>query len=123
MKKYVQKNDWEATGDVFVQYHTMSEITPDSEMVWDVGVPVRWADKVNDPFLLQHPPYRLMACATWIGDPQNIPESVWYGFALNFTMNGYLAAGYPREVYKDAAGHGPVPPRGTRSGWGGTVRR
>jgi hypothetical protein len=102
LKKTIKQEDLETTGDPFVQYHTMPEITPDSEMVWDVGIPIRWADFVNDPFKVEKSHGRLTACMTWTGDPHQVPDAIWFSFTLNFTMNGYLVAGYPREVYKEA---------------------
>jgi beta-lactamase regulating signal transducer with metallopeptidase domain/effector-binding domain-containing protein len=100
LKRYVEENRIETLGDVFVQYHNNIEVTPEKDLMWDVGVPIKGDVRTADPFRTEWRHGRLLACAGYEGDRHNLPVSFWLSYELNFTMNGYQVSGYPREVFR-----------------------
>ncbi|HEX9934301.1 MAG TPA: GyrI-like domain-containing protein, partial [bacterium] len=98
LKRYVVENKIETLGDVFVQYHTSPEFTPEKDLVWEVGVPIKEDVRAVGPFRTEWRRGRLLACTNFEGDHLNIPVEFWWSYALNFTMSGYQASGYPRKV-------------------------
>jgi effector-binding domain-containing protein len=99
--QYAEKMKIKTLGDVFIQYHMSPEITPEKDLVWDVGVPIQGDVKVSDPYRIDWKPGRQWACAYYEGNHLDIPIPFWTSYALNFTMNGYRAAAYPRKVFRE----------------------
>jgi beta-lactamase regulating signal transducer with metallopeptidase domain len=98
LKSYVKETKIETLGDVFVQYHNTSELTPEKDLTWEVGVPVKEDVRTTGPFRTEWRRGRLLACTNYEGNHPDIPLEFWWSYALNFTMSGYLAADYPRKV-------------------------
>jgi beta-lactamase regulating signal transducer with metallopeptidase domain/DNA gyrase inhibitor GyrI len=101
LMQYVEKMKIKTLDDVFIQYHMSPEITPEKDLVWDVGVPIQGDVKVSDPYRIEWKPGRQWVCAYYEGDHLDIPVPFWMSYALNFTMNGYKASGYPRKVFRE----------------------
>jgi hypothetical protein len=101
LKKYIQENKIETLGDVFIQYHLSPELTPEKDLVWEVGVPVREDVRTTGSFRTEWRHGRLLACTNFEGDHLNIPDDFWWSYALSYTMSGYMAAGYPRKVLQE----------------------
>lgn len=100
LREAVRKKGIETLDDPFVRYKGNEEIQPKDEIEWEVGVPVREHVRVESPFRIEWRGGHLLACAAWEGDHLNIPKPFWISYTLNFTMNGYMAAGLPRKVLR-----------------------
>jgi len=101
VRRYVAENTIETLGDIFIQLHNDPEGIPESEVRWDVGIPIRGEVRTEDPFRIEMRPGRKSACAYFEGDPMDIPDRFWIAYVLNFTMNGYTGYGYPRLVFRE----------------------
>ena len=100
-RRYVEEQRIEVKGDIFIQYHNNPDLTPEKELIWDVGVPIREDVRVSDPYRIEWRHGRKWACVYFEGDPRNIPEPFWISYTLNFVMNGYTINGYPRKVFRE----------------------
>jgi len=101
LKQYVEKNQIEIMGDAFIQYHDSPEVTPEKDLDWEVGMPIRGDVRINDPFRLDKRPGEKWVCAYFKGDPREVDESFWIAYALNLAMNGYKVHGYPRVAFRE----------------------
>jgi hypothetical protein len=101
LKRYVSESKIEALGDVFIQLHNDPELIPENKIKWDVGIPIRGDARIIDPFRVEMRPGRRSACATFEGNPMDVPDAIWIAYVLNFTMNGYKGYGYPRLVLRE----------------------
>lgn len=106
LNEFVRRNRIETLDDPFVQYHTSPEITPEEDMVWEVGVACKGEIKVADPFRLDWRGGRETACAYFTGDHTDIPKPFWHSYMLNLTSNGYFLSGYPRKVFRQKLADG-----------------
>jgi beta-lactamase regulating signal transducer with metallopeptidase domain/DNA gyrase inhibitor GyrI len=101
LRQFAEKNGIEARGDYFLQYHNSLELTPEKDLTWDVGVPVKGDVPVSDPYRTEWRHGRKWVCVYFEGDPRKIPEPFWISYTLNFVMNGYTVNGYPRKVLRE----------------------
>ncbi|MDM7926366.1 MAG: M56 family metallopeptidase, partial [bacterium] len=101
LNEFIRRSRIEALDDPFVQYHTSPEITPEKEMVWEVGVACKGEIRVPDPMRLERRIGGETACAYFTGDHMDIPQAVWHSYMLNLTANGYFLSGYPRKVFRE----------------------
>ncbi|MBN2201244.1 hypothetical protein JW777_04755 [bacterium] len=101
LNEFVRRNRIETLDNPFVQYHTSPEITPEQELVWEAGIPVKGEIKVEDPFRIEWRRGRETACTAFTGDHTDIPVVFWHSYMLNLTANGYFLSGYPRKVFRE----------------------
>lgn len=101
LNEFVRRNRVETLDDPFVKYHTSPEITPEKEMVWEVGVACKGEIRVPDPMRLERRHGGETACTYFTGDHTDIPRAFWHSYMLNLTSNGYFLSGYPRKVFRE----------------------
>ena len=96
LKAYVQKNKIAVRGYPFIRYLDNEEIVPEQEMRWQAGVILENNElQAQPPYQTERLPGGLICFTRIKSENLEVSENDWLGFVLTFTINGYVAGGYP----------------------------
>ena len=96
LKAYVEKNKIAVKGYPFIRYLDNEEIVPEAEMRWQAGVVLENSEvQIQPPYQIEWIPGGLICFSRIESENLEVPENDWLGFVLTFTINGYVAGGYP----------------------------